>query len=287
MPSFDPSDLDPFDLDPPDPFALRKQARSRLYADLPTYIAAPFCVAVCVLGVLFAGSAVLSLADMYLYLDNVTYLLFELLILLVTVITAVPLLYGLCVLFQRSASGKSVRLTDLFYAFGSFSLFARSFCLFWAMLWRFLLCFAVSLFFLWEAEAYRGGYNLVTWTPIFWHDIDLTALALCSLCYLSAIFMLTQYASYFVSVRLAVLHEDQSVSKCFAAGHFCVRCSGGKKDFGDLSVSFWLLLLLSVLSCGILFVIYTLPYMLLSFFMLAEATGRDELNMHYATTFFK
>ncbi len=270
-----------------EPSVVKKKARSRLYADLPTHIAAPLCVAVCVLGVLFAGSAVLSLTDMYRPMDMFLYNLFELIILAVALLLTVPLLYGLYVYFYRSAVGKEARLTDLFRAFGSSSLFARSFCLFWAMLWRFVPYFAFPLFCLWETDAYRGGRSLFVQTSVIRGGIDLTGLELCVLCCLSATIAFSLYARHFCAVCLVITHEDAPVSACFAAGSFAVRCSASGIHFMSLIGSFLPLIFASLLTFGILFVLYSLPYILLSLFTLSATLCRDEIQMLNADYFFQ
>ncbi len=266
---------------------IKKRARARLYSNWLLHLAAPLCVTASLLGILFAGSSVLSLLDVLLPLDTLTYNCIGAIFLFLFLCTAIPLFYGLLVFFMRSAVGKPVSLLHLFYAFNSFRMFFRSFALFWAMLWRAVVHFTLPVLLVYETYLhiiYGSGnfYPVHTMLGFQTSGIELTAYS--TLLFLIA---LGHYAGYFYAVHLAIVHKRRSISLCFSAGAMITKGKDGATfAIAYLVYTFLPLILLSVLTFGILFVVYTLPYLLLSIFIQTDMVCKNGAALTRAHVFF-
>ena len=232
---------------------------------------------VCYFGVLFAGSAVLALSEAY--VSPWVFTLMDNLLPILLVICTVPLVYGLGVFEYNAVHDAGADITDLFYAFSSGRRFQRSFLLFWSLLWRFFVIFALPLALTNEFTVYTYGESVWFYPVTVAGSYDLTYFLLVVLILLSYTFCSAVYARCFTAFYLAVAHEEQSVSRCFAAAQLVNH--GRNRRFFRLICSFFPLILLSVLSFGILFVLYTLPVMLISCFSLAKACCNTENASRY------
>lgn len=266
---------------------IKKRARTRLYSNWLLHIAAPLCVAASLLGILFAGASVVSALDTLLSLDMLTSNSIGAVFLVLFILAAIPLFYGLFVFFQRSAAEKPVSLLNLFHAFSSFRVFRRSFALFWAMLWRAVVHFAVPSLLFYEAslhDIYGSGYFYPVHT-FFGIPSSGTELAVCGTILL--MLALAHYTGYFYAVDLALIHDNKSVSLCFSAGAMITKGKDGANLYITYLVfSFIPLLVLSILTFGILLLVYTLPYLLLSTFTLTDRVCKNGAALDRSRVFF-
>ena len=243
---------------------IKKEAKKLLSHNRIAHIAVFFCFAVCVPGILFAGSSVLALLEPY--LSDPVYLTLSAFFTTLVILTAVPLFYGVGVFEYNVIHTGQADTSDLFYAFGSARMFRRSFFLFWGLMWRFLLIFSLPLMLADEFFAYVAGESMMFY-PLTYAGYDLTYLVLSLVLVLSFIACTGIYARYASAVYLTVQRENLPVSLCFAAAGFAA--SGHSRRYFALITSFLPLIFLSLITLGVLLVLHTIPLMLLAVFLLA------------------
>lgn len=200
------------------------------------------------------------ISDVLIYLLYVLYFTFSFLI-------SVPFVYGLCVFEYNTVNGEKQNITDLFYAFSSMQLYNRSLLLAYSLFWRFLLVFAPALFTFYHLTIYNSGIYLY-FKPISLFGLDFTYTFLCCVFVFFATIGFAIYSRFFTATYLVVEDEDMAVSKCFLFAS--VYNHGFKKKMFLTALSFIPLIIVSVITFGILFLLHTIPFILITFFNLAK-----------------
>lgn len=243
----------------------KKQAKWCFLANRVTHIAALLGITLCCFAVLFVATSFIALIEPYVSVEVCGAITFAAVFLLLC--TFIPLSYGLCVFEYNAVNNLRASVTDLFYAFASPQLFCRAFALFWALLWRGALVFCIPSVLGSMIPNYLNGYypELVL---NFGNGWDLGYTFLCVDTLISLIVAIAVFSRYATAAYLVIPHEEYSVSKCFAIGAYLNH--GMKARYVKMTLSFLPLTLLSLLTLGVLFVLYTAPLFLLSCFTLAH-----------------
>lgn len=258
--------------------SLKKNAKQVLYSDLICHILAPLCVIACITGIEFAGYSLIYLSD------NISYTLFSVLstaVSLMVVLVSIPLFYGLFVFYYNCANGARADLADIFYAFGSAYVYRRSFFLFFALLWRFAVCFSIPLIITGEFFMYINNMPSVFAKTNF-YGYDLTYTLVCVSLFLFYFISAAIFSKYTLGIYISVRREGLPVSLCFIMA----------KSFGYIEGSLYFIMfatflplaVLSVLTFGIVFILYALPFITLALFMLSKHIYDNEIEKNTITS---
>lgn len=177
----------------------------------------------------------------------------------------VPLIYGLVQFEINAISGEKGRLTDIFTAFSDFKSVIRSYSLFLQCFGRLLLCFAPAIASVVFKEyvfddMFLGKYIFCT--------VDVAAFLSNTLFIVLLYLGLVLFSGCFVGIYLTVKRRDISVDECFHKARLYLR--GNRPEVSKIALSFLPLFVVSLFSIGFLFVLYTLPYMIITLLMTAK-----------------
>jgi len=243
---------------------IKRAARRMLFSEWITQILAFLIVGSCFIAINHFGTStafiVKELTDNLLLLEIILffYVFFS------TLFT-VPLLYGLVQFEINAISGEKGNLTDLFTAFSDFKSIIRSYSMFLQCFGRLLLCFLPAI----AAVVFNEYiYDNIFLGQYIFCGIDVAAF-LCNTLFIILLYLgLVFFSASFVGVYLTVKRRDISVDECFHKARLYLR--GNRQDISKTALSFIPLFVVSLFSIGFLFVLYTLPYMLITFLMTAK-----------------
>ena len=264
---------------------IKKYAKTLLYADWVSHIAVLFGFMVCILGLSFAGYASLALLNKYAHLTEVHYGLLSVFFTLFIGLPVIPLMYGLCVYAANTVGGHKPNILDLFYAFGSLRAFSRSYKLFFALVWRAIVVFAIPAACVYQAEVllYEENFLFVSY---YGYDVGYFVISVGLFLLFYAAFAV--FARYAAAVYLTAENELLPVSVCFSAASFALSCHNGCHSYTRLMFSFLPLTILSVFTFGVLFLVYTAPLMLITCFLNAKTlTESSMLGLYFNVLFEK
>ena len=250
---------------------IKNTAGKILNAELFSHISAMMLIAVCVMSLLTTGEILTTLwGDLFGY---TAYALASFFLYAFTAAMIIPLIYGYAVFETNCVKNKKADFTDMFCAFSELSMYVRSFKVFYALLWRFAIVFAIPAELIRKFISYTNGNNYSK-VIISGYDFGYTAIAV--LIIASVIIALVIYSKFFLSLYITVVRPEKSVSECFySARIYRKNCSASQFS---LAISFIPLMILGILSMGIAF-IYVIPLMLTSFFVFAHKRYENtELN---------
>ncbi len=242
----------------------RQLFRKRFYRYLIAVLLIPIFV-------ISLSSAFWALEDCFLLITGMgeeLYAAFSVLETLLHVFLVCPLFYGCALFFAEAAeNGQTPDLGCLFAAFASPETYARSFRLLYAVLWRFLLTFAVPLCLVFQWENYLFDRSVVPFTfSLFSYDMTYTLL--CAAVILAAFLAFAVFSRFIPGICYTVTMPRLSVSRCFMTG--TVALFGKKTKLFFACFSFFPLYLLTFLTFGLSLLIYTLPLILLTLFCYAS-----------------
>lgn len=243
----------------------RKQAKEMLYRDWIMHIGAFLTVFATSCALFTAALSVTFLAAQYTSSLVYPFVLSSALVFIVSL--CVPLYYGLFVFEYNVVNTHKPDIKDVFYAFSSSQRYKRSFLTAFAIIWRFLVCFFVPLLFLSEIFLYTQGQSKY-FIQIAVAGYDITYTYLCVLFVTSFIIAFSYFSRYFTAIYVVIEHENQPVSKCF----FAAKIYNRKyiSTFILLTFSYIPLAIFSVFTFGILFIIYTLPVMVIAYLCISS-----------------
>ena len=177
----------------------------------------------------------------------------------------IPVFYGLVGFEISSVSGKNAKLSDLFSAFSDFDKVIRSYTIFFRLLFKGVLCFlpAIALLFF-KSFFYE---NLVQGN---WHmfGIDIVLFCINTVLVLLVYFGIVMSAGSFVGIYISVKREDKQVDECFYEAKKCIK--GSESELAKTALSFLPLFAVSLFTMGFLFVLYTVPYMVITLIMFSK-----------------
>ncbi len=172
-----------------------------------------------------------------------------------------PLLYGVIKFEICCIEKKNVSVSVMFDTFSSVELLLRSYSVFLSFLLRvlplYVLPFALGLYI-------DGGYyKLLLQNSYFVGNVDVVYFLLNLVMFLLYLVSFVLTGKRFVGLYISVKREDLPVARCFQMGNLCSHSFSG--EITMLNFTFVPLVVISMFSLGVLFVIYTLPYILLTF----------------------
>lgn len=252
---------------------IKKEARKTLYNDWVMRILAFVITGACSIGIMQFG------VSLSLVLEGITQnvklsLLFYLVYILLSIVLVVPLFYGLvyAFVFSDTQNGK-IKLGDLFYAFSEVDILMRSYRLFLYTLIKLLVCFLPALLLNFFVETYY--YQGLLFVESTLYGFDLVYFALKSIVMVFAFFGFVLSVKNILGIYVSVKREDKQISECFFVSR--ILCDGAKGELAMCAVSFFPLMLLSLFTFGFLFVMYTLPYMLITFIIYSKYLYDNEM----------
>ena len=178
----------------------------------------------------------------------------------------IPFMYGVFVFAYNTVNTGKSDILDLFYAFSSFKRYLRSYSLFYSVLWRGLIVFFVPLALSEELYLYTAGETTLL-KPVAVLGNDLTYTAVCICIVLAVMYSLAYYTRYFTAIYLVIEREDAPVSQCFFAAsvyNYRMKC-----QMFVAMMTYLPLVAASLLTFGLLFIIYTVPVIVFTFFLFA------------------
>jgi len=241
---------------------LKNEAAKTVSREFLPHAGALLLPSVCFLSFIYAG---ITLADLsYPFAGEAVFGLAVYLLLLFAVAMTVPLLYGYAVFLTNCVKYGKSDFSDMFCAFSSSELYFRSFKMFYSLLWRFLLTFAVPSVLINIFVSYTNG-SIEGKITVAGYDLSYTLQVILIL--VSVITAVLVYGRYLLSVYIAVQNSEKPVSKCFFAAKIFRKNS--RRLFSRLALSLVPLTLLGILTFGIA-LIYILPLVFTAFFILAH-----------------
>ncbi len=243
----------------------KKSARQLLYSDWITQILAFILVGAVYAGLLQFGNV---LGALFMYLtgnDNVYRIVLASYITFALILT-VPLFYGLVIFEVKAIQGERPRISDIFDVFSDFGNVMFSYTVFLHVFLR-AVVFLVPAAALWiftDFYYYEGifgfGFSFMGLDCIYF---------ILKLCVLVLFYLvITVVADKMTGVYISVIREDVDVRDCFFVANVCMKHDKG--EMLSVILSFAPLFALSMMTAGFLFVMYTLPYMLITLLVFAK-----------------
>ena len=251
---------------------IKRCSRQLLFSDWINQILA-FSV---VFGMYYAflqfGSAVSILAERMTANEAVSSMMFVLYLTL-SFAFMIPLIYGLLQFEVNSLENDKSDLKDLFTAFSSPQLLERAYKLFGYTAIRAVFAFlpAMVLMFFSENVYYAGYFG----EGVSFENVDLVFFAIQTLTVILLFFGVIYSFKPFAGIYVSLVRSEDSIKECFYVGAVCTGIRTGWMC--RLVFSFLPLCVLSLFTAGFLFIIYTLPYMLISVTVLSKYFYQNEM----------
>lgn len=250
----------------------KRAARRYLFSDWVTHILAFLVAGAFFVGINQLGTCVESLIFAVTGNIELAYLFSSVYIVLSFAVT-IPVLYGV-VKFEINAVEGNGNVADIFNAFSSAVQLNRTYKLFFFTVFRTVICylpFAVLWLFL-SLYYYEGIFGLM----LNVYSVDLIRLFLSSLLVMFLFLGLVLSAKYFTGVYVSVKNEEMPVKACFLVASNCNFMSAG--ELSGIMLSFLPLCILSLFTAGLLFILYTVPYILITMIMVSKYVVDVEMS---------
>ena len=243
----------------------KRQARAALLGDWVNQILAFFITSVCFVGINMLGSAMYALlSDIGAYTEYIGY--FPSFYYVLSLFLTVPLICGVFRFEMLEFDGNKGTVGDVFFAFSSSEQLSRCYKIFFSFAVRFLPPFIPAFAVLYYAREIYAYDATLLHTELF--GVDIAYFLLCTLFAVLFCAALVYNGGNLVGLYYAVRLDDEDIGACFLMGKAASRSSRG--EISMLVLSFVPLFASSLFTFGLLFIIYTLPYFLLSFIYLSE-----------------
>lgn len=242
----------------------KREARKKLYSDWINQILVFVIVGAFFVGINYFGTSVAiivsELSDKLIVADCVS-LAFA----VVSMAFTVPMLYGIVKFEINTVSEEKAVLSDVFNVFSDSQTVLRSYNLFFNVLFRGVVSFlpAIALCFF-KHLAYDYGF-VRTYS---YYGVDVVSFLLNTVFVLFIYLGIVFSANLFTGIYISVKDENKHIEDCFYEAKKCMR--GSKLEVALLALSFLPLFVVSLFSIGFLFVLYTVPYMLITFIMFSK-----------------
>jgi len=251
----------------------KRAARHMLFSDWIIQILAFLIVGAVYVGVFHFGN---SLGGLVYYISDNTKLYGIFASVYATLSTAlfIPLLSGL-VNFEINAieNGKG-NLSDIFDVFSSVEMLQRAYKLFLYVLLRtVILLLPGALVLVFAETGYYDGFFLYEFS-LFGYDVYYFLLKAAALVLLYLGFV--RLARYFVGIYVCIFRKDLGIRESFFVADVCMGTQKG--EVSSLAISFLPLCTVSLFTAGFLPVLYTMPYMLISFVMYSKYIYDKEMH---------
>lgn len=177
----------------------------------------------------------------------------------------IPMLYGLVSFEINALSNEKGKLSEIFCAFSSSESLLRSYSLFFNVFFRCILCFLPAvLIYCFRVFVYEDGMFF----SFSLGGIDVVYFLLNTLFVVALYLGIVMSAGTFVGIYITVRREDKPVEDCFFLATKSIR--GNRFEMTKIAISFFPLFVLSLFSIGFLFVMYTIPYMIITLVMFSK-----------------
>lgn len=175
----------------------------------------------------------------------------------------VPLLYGLFAFEINAVSPKKCNASDVFCAFSSGEKLYRAYDLFFGLVFRYAFYFlpAILLHF----------YNILVYPNtdfvVYYGGVDVVLFLLRTLfvvlLFLGIMLSTKGFAAIYICIK-----TDKSAAESFYLAKKCMKNNG--LEAVKLALSFFPLFVISLFTVGFLFLLYTIPYMFITFVMYSK-----------------
>ena len=250
----------------------KRKAREVLYSGWVVLILAFLITACFNVGIRQLGASFQSLFFALGAPMNVV-LFFDTVYLLLSVVVTVPIVYGLFRFGNNICDGKG-NLTDLFSVFRSAAELNRVFTLFFVLVFKSILNFVpfiASCVFL-KFYYFDGIFGV----SVALYGVDLIKLGITLVMLMLFYLGLSLSAKYIVAVYVSIVRDNIPVRDCFMIASNCNHVRSN--EFAILALSFLPLFAASLFTAGLLFILFTLPYMLLCFVIMSRFTYEAEME---------
>ena len=177
----------------------------------------------------------------------------------------VPMLYGLFSFEINALLKENCNLSDIFCVFSDKLRLFRCYAVFFRVLFKCILCFAPAFLVLGLGKNYLADEYFGMFTV---GNVDVASFVINTVFVVLAYLGIVLSSGTVVGIFISVTREDLSVDDCFFVARKCIRNS--RFELGKMTLSFLPLFVVSLFSIGFLFVLYTLPYMLITGVMFSK-----------------
>ena len=185
----------------------------------------------------------------------------------------VPVFYGLVKFEADAVENKKSRLSDLFFAFSSTENANRAYGMFLGTALKVFLCFLPSLA-LWIFDAgfyYDGmfGYSLS------FGNVDVFNFALKSIFLVFLYLGMVLSSKYYFAFYISVVRPEFEPRDCFLLSKVCTHSVS--HELAVITLSFIPLFVVSLFTMGLMFILYTLPYVFLTYTVACKYVYEKEM----------
>ncbi len=251
----------------------KSEARKTIYGDWLTHIFAHLLVFVCFAGIVSLGQQMgvlaysLGISENYASMFLVFYDVAALFM-------ALPLVYGVMYFEMLCSEGKKPNASVVFTGFSSMKELLGAYELFFALFIRVLPCFVPAIA-VWIYMQYYYSPDILV-LPIDIKGFDEAYFALSTAFAALLLLGLVLSSRFFVGVYVCLKRPYLSKRDAFYVGSLC--CHNNSSGLVSLFFSFVPLLVISLFTVGILFIAYTVPYIILTFMNAARFLYEIQMN---------
>lgn len=192
----------------------------------------------------------------------------------------VPIFYGLVKFEAYAVENKKSRLSDLFFAFSSMENANRAYGMFLCVALKVVLCFlpAIALWIFDVVFYYDGvfGYSLN------FGNVDVFNFVLKSIFLVFLYLGMVLSSKYYFAVYISVVRPEFEPKDCFLLAKVCAHSVS--HELAVITLSFVPLFVVSLFSMGLLFILYTLPYVFLTYTVVCKYVYEKEMYTHKIQT---
>lgn len=250
----------------------KQQARKILYNDWICQILAFLIVGAIVAGVNTFGTSVYCVIAMLTpYLQ--TSELFVWVYTTLSFVVLLPLFMGLVYFEKETLENGKGRITDIFHYFSDFDEITRAYSISLSTLFYVFLCFfpCIVLGLLKFYFYYEGIFGFT----ITYGNIDLVGTALRTLIVLLLYLGIVLSSRYIVLLFISTVRCELSFSELKMLSKVCIF--GERVKITNIALSFFPLFVLSLFTMGFLFIVYSMPYMFITFVSFSKYLYEKEM----------
>ena len=185
----------------------------------------------------------------------------------------VPLFYGVVKYEAGAVDNEKPRLSDLFFAFSSMENANRAYGMFLSVALKILLRFlpAIALWIFDSLFYYDGMFS----RSLSFGNVDVINFVLKSV-FLVFLYMGTVLSSkYYFAVYLSVMRPEFEPKDCFLLSKVCTHSMS--HELAKITLGFIPIFVISLFSMGLLFILYTLPYVFLTYTVVCKYIYEKEM----------
>lgn len=252
---------------------IKRAAKQILFSDWLGQILAFFIVGAVFTGIIHFGANGMLLVEQFFENEVVSGLLFLPYCFLAAAVI-VPMFYGLVEYEINAAEKGKGELKDIFQVFSSVSCMTRAYKLFAYLVFKTFLCFLPAVFA--YVLLFAQGEDTFSLNSFVWHNINYANLFIETLFVICLFFGAVLSCKYFMGVFICVIKPELKIKDAFFAAKMC--CHTNKFGMAKLMFSFLPLLWVSLYTAGLLFVLYSFPYILITFVLQSKCFYETEIS---------